>query len=119
MAIFSKLAIVGLATIGSALLITGSASSASAAEIRGTCDGTVTVADNYRANVNHERNHIFQPGDRATIAVRLSTIGNIRWFCNSATEGVVVNKDECGVEGGLVNVAVRVRNDGGVRITRG
>jgi hypothetical protein len=114
---FGKIAIVGLATIGAALLVTGTTGSASAAEIRGTCDGTVTIADNYRADVGHEENHIFRAGDRDTIAVRLNAFGNIRWFCNSATEGLVVNRDECGTAGGVTEVAVRVRNDGGVRIT--
>jgi hypothetical protein len=117
MSTLNKLAIVGLTTIGAALIVTGSTVRASAEEIRGTCNGTVTIADNYRSPVGHEGNHNFQPGDRDTIAVRLSTLGNIRWFCNSTTEGLVANKDECGLEGGLVTVAVRVRNDGGVRIT--
>lgn len=117
MSTLNKLAIVGLATMGAALLVTGSTVRASAEEIRGTCNGTVTIADNYRAAVGHEGNHVFQPGDRNTIAVRLSASGNIRWFCSSTTEGLVANKDECGVEGGRVTVAVRVRNDGGVRIT--
>src|SRR5687767_6672489 len=117
MSTFNKLAIIGLATMGAALLLAGSTVRASADEIRGTCNGTVTIADNFRSPVGHEANHVFQPGDRDTIAVRLSALGNIRWFCNSATEGLVANKDEGGVDGGLVTVAVRVRNDGGVRIT--
>lgn len=117
MSIFGKVAIAGLATIGAALLVTGTSGSASAADIRGTCDGIVTIADNYQADVGHERNHIFQPGTRDTITVRLSAFGNIRWFCNSPTEGLVVNRDECGAGAGQVDVAVRVRNDGGVRIT--
>src|SRR5688572_983673 len=69
-------------------LVVGSTASASAAEIRGRCDGTLTIAANYRAGVNHEGNHVFNPGSRDQVAVRLNSAGHLRWFCNSEATGL-------------------------------
>ena len=116
MSTISKLAVIGLASIGAAIALAGTTTSASAEDIRGRCDGTLKVAAAYRADVNHERNHIFTSGTRDQVAVRLSPAGNFRWFCDSPTEGLVEFRDNCGAEG-RTTLQVRFRNDGGVRLT--
>ena len=117
MSAISRLAVIGLATIGAAIALAGTTTSATAEEIKGRCDGTLTVAAAHRADVNHERNHVLMPGTRDQVAVRLSPAGNFRWFCDSPTNGLVEFRDNCGIDEQRATVHVRFRNDGGVRFT--
>lgn len=118
MSFLNKYSMAGVMIAGAALAFLSTASAASAEEIRGRCDGTLTVAANYQAGVNHERNHTFTPGVRDQIAVRLSPAGNFRWFCDSPTKGLVEFRDNCGTEG-RATMQIRFRNDGGVRFNCG
>jgi hypothetical protein len=119
MSFLSKYSIAGVMIAGAALAFLSTTSAASAEEIRGTCDGTVTVAANARAEMAHERNHVFTPGARDQVAVRLSPAGYLRWFCDSPTKGLVQFRDDCGAAEGRTIVQIRFRNDGGVRLTCG
>jgi hypothetical protein len=110
----SKLSIVGVAALGAGLALAASASTASADDARGRCDGTISVAATYNAGPGDLDNHVFTPGMRDRIEVRLNAFGNLRWFCNGST-GLTTFRESCNVGGRDAVVEVRFRNDGGVR----
>jgi hypothetical protein len=116
MSTISKLAVLGLASIGAAIALAGTTTSASAEDIRGRCDGTVIIAAAYQSGAADTENHTFGLGDRDRVVIQLSAFGNLRWFCQTATAGLIENTENCGAAGRTA-IDVRFRNDGGVRIT--
>ena len=114
MSMLSKFSIVGVAALGAGLALAASASTASAENIRGRCDGTIAVAATYNARANDAENFVFHPGGRGRIEVRLSAFGGLRWFCNGST-GLTTYRETCDAAGRDAVVEVRFRNDGGVR----
>ncbi len=107
MSVISKIAILGLTSIGAVIAVAGMSTNASAQDIRDTCHGQVTVGDDIIVN----------PGDRERGRVDVNNAGRIEWYCDNG-EGRTAHREDC-MDGDseVATVEVRLREDGGLRIT--
>ncbi len=116
MSMISRMAAAGLVALSTAVTFSGVPTVASAEEVRDTCQGQVTVAEEYRAERGNAGNLVLNPGDRADGEVGLNGLGWIRWYCDEGA-GVTEHRADCMDGGNDALVEVRLREDGGLRIT--
>lgn len=118
MSMINKMAVVGLVALGTATAFAGMSTSATADEVRDTCNGQVTVADGFGAERTDGDNLVVNPGNRVEGEVALNDLGWIRWFCDNGT-GLTEHRADCMDGGNDALVEVRLRDDGTLRIICG
>jgi hypothetical protein len=114
MSIISKIAVIGITSIGAVIAVAGTTGGAAAEEVNDTCHGQVVLGD-YNDRPGDDGNLVVNPGETERGRIDLNNQGWVRWYCNNG-EGLIANREDCMDGGNEAIVQVRLRNNGDLRI---
>jgi hypothetical protein len=113
MSIISKIAVIGVASVGALIAVAGMTSGVTAEEVNDNCTGRVTIGDYNAGPADAEI--VLNPGDRDLGRIDLNGLGWIRWYCDEG-DGLTAHREDCMDGNDAAIVEARLRENGDLRI---